>query len=132
MENTPTNVLANYGSQFVSASSTANSGNAISRFMPSDEKVGRMMQDERNKEDEQSTLANGKYDGFAYKIHSCIPSDMFKAINMELPLHVSVPNSFSDDVSVLYEDPDWEEENCLPQSTIDVLESVFVDESEEW
>jgi hypothetical protein len=56
------------------------------------------------------------------------PRPFFKAIDQRLPMFV-VTNKLSgdndDDVSFLYDDPDVDDDQCLPEITIDVLHIVF-------
>jgi hypothetical protein len=107
------------------------SENVSNPVLKDDEKKEVEINDE--KQEVLFPTVSGQQNGFSYMVfHPFDSMHTFKAINMKLPLHVTISNMDTDDVSILYEESDWEQEYCLPQSTIDVLEFVFRDESEEW
>ncbi|CAB9519594.1 expressed unknown protein [Seminavis robusta] len=95
--------------------------------------------EEKEEEEEEETdkvvvssiIIEPKSNGFASKVHYPTAAlDNFKAINMALPKSVKVVSYEDDDVSVLYDDPEWEDEMCIPQSTLDCLAAVFDGEEE--
>jgi hypothetical protein len=106
------------------------SGNASNPVTKDDEKKEQVIKEERN--EELWTDVIGQENGYSYKVQPFVCIDMYKAISTEIPLQVTVSNSESDNVSVLYEDPDWEDENCLPQSTLDAVGFVLGDEIDAW